>query len=186
MMGEMDPGVTIRDARDADRAAVRELTLAAYAEYADVMEPSAWAGLSGAVRDTLESTAPVERIVAEHGGRIVGSVMLFPPQAQVYGEFLAAAQAPELRLLAVSPEARGLGVGKALVDECIRRARRMGASEIGLHTSRSLAAAVRLYRRMGFVRAPETDFQPEGAELVEGYRLPMVDSDPSDEVPARG
>lgn len=165
--------LTIRDARDDDRAAVRELTLAAYAEYAGVMEPAAWAGLDGAVRATLESDTQAERIVAEHGGSIVGSVMLFPPHAQVYGELLEAARAPELRLLAVSPEARGLGVGRELVDECIRRARRMGAGELGLHTSRSLAAAVRLYQRIGFVRAPESDFQPEGAERVEGYRLPL-------------
>jgi GNAT superfamily N-acetyltransferase len=185
-MREIDPGLTIRDARDDDGAAVRELTLAAYVEYAGVMEPSAWAGLDGAVRATLEGAGPAERIVAEHGGRIMGSVMLFPPQAQVYGEFLEAARAPELRLLAVSPEARGLGVGKALVDECIRRARRMGATELGLHTSRSLVAAVRLYQRMGFVRAPESDFQPEGAERVEGYRLPLDGAGPVDDGPAPG
>ena len=153
--------------------AVRELTLAAYAEYAGVMEPSAWAGLDGAVRAALESDAATDRIVALHRGKIVGSVMLFPPQVQAYGDLSGAAQAPELRLLAVSPEARGLGVGRALVGECIRRARRMGARELGLHTSKSMATAMRLYRAMGFVRAPEADFHPEGAELVEGYRLPL-------------
>lgn len=165
--------LVIRDARDEDREAVRELTLAAYAEYAEVMEPSAWAGLYGAVRAALESDAAMDRIVAEHGGRIVGCVMLFPPRVQAYGELAGAARAPELRLLAVSPAARGLGVGRALVDECIRRARRMGATELGLHTSKSMEVAMGLYRRMGFVRAPEADFQPEGAELVEGYRLPL-------------
>jgi len=30
---------------------------------------------------------------------------------------------------------------------------------------------MRMYQRLGFVRAPEHDFQPEGAEVVEGYRL---------------
>jgi ribosomal protein S18 acetylase RimI-like enzyme len=60
------------------------------------------------------------------------------------------------------------------VEECARRARRMGATELGLHTSRSMAAAMRMYRRMGFVRAPDHDFQPPGAELVEGYRLPLT------------
>ncbi|HEU4561292.1 MAG TPA: GNAT family N-acetyltransferase [Longimicrobium sp.] len=170
-MEETRAELVIRDARDHDRAAVRELTLRAYAEYAKVMEPAAWAGLDGAVRAAVESDAAMERIVAEHRGEIVGSVMLFPPQVQAYGDFTGAAQAPELRLLAVSPEARGLGVGRALVEECIRRALRMGARELGLHTSKSMAVAMELYRRMGFVRWPETDFQPEGAELVEGYRL---------------
>jgi GNAT superfamily N-acetyltransferase len=168
-----DTELVIRDARDEDRAAARELTLRAYAQYANVMEPAAWAGLDGAIRAALESDAVMERIVAEHRGEVVGSVMLFPPQVRAYGEISGAAQAPELRLLAVSPEARGLGVGRALVEECIRRARRMGARELGLHTSKSMAVAMDLYRRMGFVRWPETDFQPDGAELVEGYRLPL-------------
>jgi GNAT superfamily N-acetyltransferase len=173
MDARANDGVVIRDARDGDRAAVRELTLAAYAEYAAVMAPAAWNELDGAIRAALESGAATDRMVAEHGGRIVGSVMLFPPQVQAYGELMGAAQSPELRLLAVDPGARGLGVGRALVDECIRRARRMGAAELGLHTSRSMQTAMRLYLRMGFVRAPETDFHPEGAELVEGYRLPL-------------
>jgi ribosomal protein S18 acetylase RimI-like enzyme len=76
-----------------------------------------------------------------------------------------------VRLLAVAPEARGTGVGRALMGECVRRARAMGATELGLHTSVSMRAAMQLYERMGFVRAPEFDFQPPGAELVEAYRL---------------
>jgi ribosomal protein S18 acetylase RimI-like enzyme len=59
------------------------------------------------------------------------------------------------------------------MEECVRRARRAGADALGLHTSRSMRAAIRLYERMGFVRAPERDFRPEGAELVEAYRLPL-------------
>jgi ribosomal protein S18 acetylase RimI-like enzyme len=58
-----------------------------------------------------------------------------------------------------------------LVDECVRRAKASGAAELGLHTSKSMRAAIRMYERMGFVRAPEHDFHPEGAELVQGYRL---------------
>ncbi|HEY6829431.1 MAG TPA: GNAT family N-acetyltransferase, partial [Gemmatimonadaceae bacterium] len=74
-------------------------------------------------------------------------------------------------LVAVAPEARGRGIARALVEECIRRARVQGAKEVGLHTSRSMRAAMAMYADLGFVRAPERDFQPPGAELVEGYRL---------------
>lgn len=166
--------VVIRDAREEERATVRELTLHAYAEYGSVMEPSAWAGLDEAVRRTVDSDS-AERIVAEHEGRIVGSVMLFPAATATYGGSVEAPPWPELRLLAVAPEARGMGVGRLLVDECVRRARAAGATELGLHTSRSMETAIAMYRRMGFVRAPEHDFQPEGAERVEGYRLPLDD-----------
>jgi predicted N-acetyltransferase YhbS len=165
--------LVIRDARGEDRDAVRELTLRAYGEYAEVMEPSAWAGLSEGVRNALASTAPADRIVAEHEGKIVGSVMLFAPDANAYAGYVDPVRWPELRLLAVDPDARGLGVGRALVDECLRRARAQGATDLGLHTSRSMRAAIRLYQRLGFVRDPAHDFQPEGAELVEAYRLAL-------------
>jgi ribosomal protein S18 acetylase RimI-like enzyme len=164
-------GVLLRDARDEDRTAVRALTLQAYSEYEWVMEPSAWAELEAAIRRAVDGESAAERIVAVHEGRIVGSVMLFPRETATYGGSLEAPPWPELRLLAVSPEARGMGVGRLLVDECVRRARASGATELGLHTSRSMETAIGMYRRMGFVRAPEHDFQPEGAELVEGYRL---------------
>jgi predicted N-acetyltransferase YhbS len=164
-------GVLVRDARDDERDAVRELTLHAYDEYATIMAPTMWTSLSGAVRAALVSDDGAHRIVAEREGELVGSVMLFPPAVAAYGELTTAGRWPELRLLAVSPSARGLGVGELLVHECIRRARAEGAESIGLHTSDSMRGAMRLYERMGFVRAPETDFQPEGAELVKGYRL---------------
>ena len=168
---------TLRDARPEDRAAVRDLTLRAYEEYATVMAPAAWAGLRAALEAALEIEQGAERIVAERDGRVVGSVMLFAPHVDAYTGYAPPPDAPELRLLAVDASERGRGVARALVDECARRARRAGASELRLHTSRSMRAAVRLYERMGFVRAPEHDFQPDGAELVEGYRLPLSGSD---------
>jgi ribosomal protein S18 acetylase RimI-like enzyme len=64
-------------------------------------------------------------------------------------------------------------VGVALVRECVRRARRAGARELGLHTSASMRAAIHMYERMGFRRAPAFDFQPPGAELVTAYRLDL-------------
>src|SRR5438105_13849972 len=102
--------LTVRDARGDERDTVRALTLRAYAEYASVMSPASWAGLDGAVRTALDSDAPVERIVAEQDGTIVGSVHLYPPSVDAYGALAGRAVWPELRLLAVAPEARDLGV----------------------------------------------------------------------------
>lgn len=166
--------VVVRDARPADGDAVRALTATAYAEYAEVMEPAAWAGLASAVARALAAPAPAQQIVAERDGVLLGSVLLYPPAVEAYGGLAGSVPWPEVRLLAVSPTARGLGVGQRLVDECARRARRSGAAHLGLHTSRSMRSAMRLYERMGFVRAPEHDFQPPGAEPVEAYRLALA------------
>jgi ribosomal protein S18 acetylase RimI-like enzyme len=171
----MSGRVEIRDARPEEREAVRRLTEEAYDELRRVMEPRAWEGLAGAMRSGLASDLP-ERIVAvdRENGEILGSVLLFPPAVDAYGEHVVPrGEGPELRLLAVSPGARGRGVGRMLVEECVRRAREAGAPELGLHTSRSMGAAIRLYEGMGFERVPERDFQPEGAERVTGYRLAL-------------
>ena len=171
-MGTMDR-LHIRDARPDERDAIRALTFAAYGEFATVMEPGAWAGLRGALETATATEEGAERIVAERDGRLVGSVMLFAPAENAYGGLIERLNAPELRLLAVHPDARGQGVGEALVREVIRRARASGAAELGLHTSDTLAVAMRMYERMGFVRAPAQDFHPQGAELVKGYRLDL-------------
>ena len=50
----------------------------------------------------------------------------------------------------------------------------MRAAAHSLGCSASMQVAMQLYRRMGFVRAPELDFQPDGAEVVEGFVLWLV------------
>jgi GNAT superfamily N-acetyltransferase len=177
----MEPHLLVRAARPTDRGAIARLTLAAYREYATIMEPDAWRALDQAIRSSLVDDSGVTRLVAELDGRIVGSAALYAPDAAAYGSLASLTPWPEVRLVAVDPDVRGQGVARALVEECVRRARAMRASALGLHTSRSMRAAMRLYERMGFVRDPEHDFQPPGAELVEGYLLRLTDPAPHPE-----
>ncbi len=166
--------LTIRDARADELDMVRELTLAAYAEYAMIMHPSAWEGLQQAINNGLNTLDAAECIVAEQQGVLVGSVLLFSASANAYGATAHQTGWPEVRLLAVVPAARGDGVGTALLGECVLRAQRAGVAGLGLHTSASMRVGIRIYERMGFVRAPQHDFQPDGAELVMGYVLPLA------------
>ena len=171
-MTETNKPFLIRDARDGERDALRDLTLAAYEQYAQIMVPSAWRGLRQAISNALAITVPVERIVAEADGLLIGSVMLFPAAVSAYKGLTATeATAPELRLLAVAATARGLGVGRALVETCSQRARNAGATVLSLHTSDSMRTATALYERMGFERYPAEDFHPDGTELIMAYRL---------------
>jgi ribosomal protein S18 acetylase RimI-like enzyme len=164
----------LRDAHPDERAKVETLTRLAYDEFAKVMEPAAWKALEKAMHAVLNDEGGGECIIADDDGRLVGSVFLYPAGAASYGDGEVHAS-PELRLLAVAPNARKRGVGRALVQECVRRATAAGATELGLHTSKSMAEAIALYESMGFARASERDRRPAGGELVEAYRLRIRD-----------
>jgi GNAT superfamily N-acetyltransferase len=165
----------IRDAHHGDGEAIRAVTLSAYEQYAGMI-PELWEEYRHGILGALDDTKPAERIVAEQASAIVGSVILYPtgtvfsvaPATQV------TLQTPEIRLLAVAPIARGHGVGAALVEECILRARRSGAASVTLHTTNLMTTAMRMYEQMGFVRAPELDFHPTPEFLVKGYRLDLA------------
>lgn len=83
--------------------------------------------------------------IAEKEGQIVGAVFLVQSDKKV----------AKLRLLYVEPKARGLGIGKRLVEECIDFARREGYQKLVLWTNSVLKNARKLYRKAGFRLASE-------------------------------
>lgn len=94
--------------------------------------------------------------IAESSGAVVGSVFLMP----------AAASAAKLRLLYVEPAARGLGVGRRLVEECIAGARARGYRTLTLWTNSVLVAARRIYEAAGFKLSKEEHHRSFGKNLV--------------------
>lgn len=169
----MQPTYTIRRARADEWAAAGELTLAAYAQYAEIMAPDAWAGLHNALKTALAGPQPANHFVAEQDGALLGSVLLFPASGGNTASGGGRMIWPELRLLAVAPAARGQGIGLALIQACIDQARTEGAQAIGLYSSDSMRAAIALYEQLGFTRVPAYDFQPPGAEVIKAFTFTL-------------
>jgi GNAT superfamily N-acetyltransferase len=149
--------ILLRTHRPGDIGWVVERHGALYAsEYGwDVRFEGLVAKIAGAF---LEKNDPrVERaFIVELDGRRVGSVFLVRRSKRV----------ARLRLLLVEPEARGLGLGKRLVEECIQFARESGYRRIILWTQRNLLAARAIYRATGFRKTGEERHQSFGAKLV--------------------
>jgi DNA-binding MarR family transcriptional regulator/N-acetylglutamate synthase-like GNAT family acetyltransferase len=94
--------------------------------------------------------------IAESSGAVVGSVFLMPSSAGV----------AKLRLLYVEPSARGMGLGRRLVEECIAGARTRGYQSLTLWTNNVLVGARRIYEAVGFKLCKEECHHSFGKDLV--------------------
>ena len=158
---------SVRRTTPDDHAAVAELTASVYrgegyssADY----EPSLRAVASRAASATV--------LVAEVDERLVGAVTV----ATRGGEWAEQAVPGEavVRMLVVSPDARGSGAGEALVRACLDAAREDGCTLVRLSSQEDMTAAHRLYERLGFVRTPSFDWSPVPGLHLRTYALPLA------------
>ncbi|MCL7749777.1 GNAT family N-acetyltransferase [Halalkalibacter alkaliphilus] len=162
----------IRNALSDEVQYIRTQRIEAYSEHAKVVSEEHWQALKQAISSEADEQSGVELIVAEIEGGIVGSVALFPPKSDAYEGQVDELDYSEIRLLAVTKEARGKGVAHALLTECIERTKAKGYDAIGLHTADFMEGAIKLYGRMGFERLPEHDFEPANdGVIVKAFRL---------------
>ena len=159
-----------RRARPGDLAAIGEVTVAAYADFT--------AGDADdyvhRLRDAATRDREAELWVAtpDDSEEVLGTVTICPPGSP-WREIARDDREGEFRMLAVAPDARGAGIGAALLDLVIDHFRRAGSARVVMSTLPQMRAAHRIYERAGFVRDPDRDWAPvPGVDLL-GYRLDL-------------
>ena len=155
--------VVVRRAEPTEHERAGALTLAGY--LADgFVDPSAW--YAQHLTDAADRAAQAELLVAvDPHGEVVGTVTFCRPGSP-YAEISTPGEA-EFRMLAVSPVARGAGVGAALVHACLDLAGAAGDHRVVLSTTAHMRAAARIYRRLGFEADPARNWSPSpGVDLL--------------------
>ena len=161
----------IRDAVPAELAEVGEIRVAAY-------RADGFLSAESAYEPTLRSLGADglgQVLVAERPeGGLVGTVMLQGwPQA---GRVVTGPDEAEIRALAVLPEARGTGLGRALLAAVLDQALRDRIRHLVLCTQTDMKAAHRLYEEAGFTRLPDRDWSPEPAVSLLAYGLLLAET----------
>ena len=173
--------VEVRQAQLTDHAAAVSL----YTRVVDAMRGTpwdiewdmAWHPTPALLTQAIERG---ELYVAVKDGEPVGAFVLNGDQAPDYAKVAWGVDAPEskvsvLHLLAVSPVARGAGVGFALVHSAQKIAREAGSVTLRLDVLANNAPAIELYRRCGM-----RDLGVYTLEIAEGFSRPahLMEADP--------
>ena len=164
----------IRVARAEEYAAVGALSVAGYDADGYLTYPDGTFdhGYAGWLADAEARAQKSTLLVALDGDELVGTVTWCP-----YGSGDAQlAKEPhqgEFRTLSIAPQARGRGVGRALVEHCLDRARSGGLTEVLLFSLKEMLPAHRLYSRLGFLRRPELDWSPEPGVNLWAFSLDL-------------
>ncbi len=172
-----DATFTVRQARPEEHAALGHLVAGAYAGLSGMPSADEQPEYYAMLRDVdRRARNPAIRVLAAVGeaGELLGCVD-FIDGMQHYGSGGTAGQLPDaagIRLLAVRPECRRGGIGKALTWRCIEEARAAGRSRVILHTTRAMETAWAMYERAGFERLPSIDFR-QGELEVFGFQLAL-------------
>ncbi len=158
-MQSAPPSTIIRRARPADGPVVRDIVFRTLRSYGIEPDPD---GLDRDVADfgRADGAGGLLEYVAEVAGVVVGSVVL-SPRASSHTEVAPSPRRSydegeaHLSKLFVAAEARGRGVGCALLAHAVAEARAHGMRRLDLETRSVFREAVGLYEATGWTRGPD-------------------------------
>ncbi len=160
----MAADITIRPIAPGDDAALARAIRDTLTEYGAAKPGTAYYDAATDHLPALFARTPRSAyFVAEQAGKVLGGGGIFPTPG-------LPPDTVELVKLYLLPPARGRGVGKALITNCLQAARAAGYARVYLETMPELTQAVPLYEKLGFTYLP----QPLGDSGHFGCQLWML------------
>lgn len=166
---------TIRNAKPQEFPAIGQLMVKVYSQlegFPKEKDQPEYYKLLANVGELTNKPGTEILIAISDENEIAGAVVYFSDM-KYYGSGGTATSEKNtagFRLLTVSPLARGLGIGKLLTNECIKKARDEGFHQMIIHTTMAMQTAWKMYESMGFKRSEDLDFM-QGELPVFGFRL---------------
>lgn len=149
--------LVIRVAARQDLDEIGRICVDAY-EAADQLEDGPKGGYGLVLADAAARYRDALVLVAVRNDEVVGTVTI-TPEGSPFREIGQDGEV-EFRFLAVAPSAWGGGVGTALIEACFAHAREVGSHRIAICVRDTNVGAMAAYRKHGFTRLPERDWQP--------------------------
>ena len=167
--------VVVREAVPAEYEAIGALTVAAYAIFAEADDDGTY---MAELRDVAgrARACPIYVAVDGDSGRVIGGAMYVPGPGNPFAE-VERENETGFRMLAVAPEAQGHGAGSALVEALMARARADGRRGMVLLTLKAMAAAHRIYGRLGFRRDASRDWQVAPGFVLLCFAIDFAEAD---------
>ena len=142
------------------------MTADAYREFVRPVDPGDWNVYLARIADVAERAGRTTIVVAVEDGRVLGSSTLeLTGRTEVDEDDPLPPDEAHIRMLGVDPSARGRGVARAMMDECVRLAREAGKTRMTLNTTARMKVAMHMYESLGFERGEDEVF-PDGFVLL--------------------
>lgn len=138
-------GIVIRDIILDDNAALAKIIRTALEEFgANKPGTVYFDATTDHLSELFQSTPKATYFIAEKEGIVLGGAGIFPTEG-------LPSDTCELVKMYLSPESRGLGLGRLLIQRCLETAKAKGFGQVYLETMPELRKAISVYEKFGFV-----------------------------------
>jgi putative acetyltransferase len=141
---QLNPGISIRTIQQHDNAAIAKIIRDSLAEFGANRPGTVYYDESTDHLFEVFSTTPNSiYFIAEKDGEIIGGAGIYPTDA------LPEATC-ELVKMYLKPSARGMGLGRSLIEKCLATATAFGYKQVYIETMPELKKALSIYQKFGF------------------------------------